>query len=355
MRPRNLILPSVILLIGLLSILTLRGISPAFATNQLLFFIVSLGIFAVASSLPFSWFRSTRWIWYGLSLLLLIITLVIGTTTNGSLSWLSFGSYRLQPSELLKPALILLLATEFANKPVSRWQNLLRFGVILGIPVLLIMLQPDLGTTLIILAGAVFVFLTQKPSKRVVVGAITGAIAVMVGAWLFFLQPYQKARIQNFFQPQADPRGTGYNARQAVIAVGSGGTWGYGWGHGRQSNLRFLPERQTDFLFATYAEEQGWVGTTALIALYATLFYLIGQGLQQARDRSELALTLGIGMLLFSQTFINIGMNIGLTPVTGVPLPLFSLGGSSLLATCIALGLLESMRRSQPYEPERIV
>jgi rod shape determining protein RodA len=355
MRPRNLVLPSVILLIGLLSILTLRGISPSFATNQLLFFIVSLAIFAIASSLPFSLFRSTRWIWYGLSILLLVITLIIGRTTNGSLSWLAFGSYRLQPSELLKPALILLLAIEFANKPVSQWQNLLRFGAILGLPVFLVMLQPDLGTTLIILAGAFFVFLSHHPSRKVLVGAASIGVASALIAWFFLLQPYQKARIQNFFQPEADPQGSGYNARQAVIAVGSGGTWGHGFGNGRQSNLRFLPERQTDFLFATFAEEQGWVGTSALILLYATLFFCIGQALQQTRNRGELALALGVGMLLFSQTFINIGMNIGLTPVTGVPLPLFSLGGSSLLTTCIALGLLESMRRSQPYEPERIV
>lgn len=355
MRPRNLWLPSVILLIGVLSILTLRGIAPGFATNQLLFYIVSLAAFAGVSSLPFAWFRSTRWVWYGVSLFLLIVTLIIGTTTNGSLSWLSFGSYRLQPSELLKPALILLLATEFGSKPVSKWENLLKFGLYLAIPVALILLQPDLGTTLIILAGAVFVFLAQKPSKKIVGAAVGSAIAVAAIAWMFFLVPYQKARIQTFFQPQADPRGSGYNARQAVIAVGSGGTWGHGWGHGRQSHLRFLPERQTDFLFATYAEERGWVGTGALVLLYAALFFYITLPLQQAQNRTELALALGLGMLLFAQTFINIGMNIGLTPVTGVPLPLFSLGGSSLLASCIAFGLLESMRRSQPYEIEKIV
>ncbi len=354
MQQRSLWWPCLLLFFCVLSILTLRGISESLAINQLLFAFVGFAAFIGISSLPFAWFRSTRWVWYTGCLALLVITLIIGTTTNGSLSWLSFGSYRLQPSELLKPTLILLLATQFAHSPLSQGKHLLRFVLILLIPVGLILLQPDLGTTLIILAGSSLVFLTNQPNKKIVAAGGMAVVSAAVLAWLFFLAPYQKDRIRTFFQPQADPRGSGYNARQAVIAVGSGGLTGHGWGHGRQSHLRFLPERQTDFLFATYAEEQGWVGTLFLLGLYVCLFFRIGQVLQNSRTKEELSFVLGIGALLFTQTAINIGMNIGLTPVTGVPLPLFSLGGSSFLATCISLGLLESLRRSQPHVVKQI-
>jgi rod shape determining protein RodA len=346
MRPRSYLVLLQIILLATLSVTTLRGISETLALNQLFFFVVGILSFWLLSAWPWRHWENQKWLWYGGVVALLIIILIIGTATKGSVSWLRFGSYRLQPSEFLKPALLLILATEFQNRSLKHWSKLAKFVFITFLPLGLILLQPDLGTALTITAGVGTLFLLLEPPRKILMILSLGSLVILVSSWLFFLKPYQKDRILTFVRPEVDVRGSGYNAQQAMIAVGSGGWWGQGWGEGRQSHLRFLPERQTDFLFATYAEEQGFMGSAALVLLYGSLFFSLIRQARSIENQAAFNFAIATLALLFVQTFINIGMNIGLTPVTGIPLPLFSLGGSSLLSTCIILGLLESQRRS---------
>lgn len=357
MRPRSNWLLIFILVLGLFSVLTLRGISVTYATNQLFFFIIGIIVFWLLSSVSFGYWERTKWLWYSAVVGLLVLTLIIGNVTKGAVSWLSIGSYRLQPSEFVKPALLLLLASSVPLGSLKRNTNYVIFGVISFIPMILILLQPDLGTLLTIIGGVSVQFLLHRPSKKAVTVIIMMALLIALSGWLFWLQDYQKDRIQTFWQPQTDLQGSGYNARQAMIAVGSGGATGLGWGEGRQSHLRFLPEQHTDFLFATFAEERGFVGAIILILIYSGLFTTLVWYLRQLQHSTAWTFTASATGLLLLQTFVNIGMNMGLTPVTGIPLPLFSLGGSSLLSTTIILGWIESARRSElkmPQQTEKI-
>lgn len=354
MRPRSSIFPLFLLLFSVVSVITLRSIDPSYGTNQLLFFLVSFLAYGVLSSLPFLWLKKMRWWAYGGVIALLVITLIIGTATNGSVSWLRFGSYRLQPSEFLKPVLLFLLGIEIARSPLQQLPQLGKFLLLACLPLGLVLLQPDLGTMLVTSAGIAGIYFFSFPNRRFTVWLTGIAFLVGIFSWIFILQPYQKDRIRTFVAPQSDPLGSGYNARQAMIAVGSGEVWGKGFGNGLQSNLRFLPERHTDFLFATFSEETGFIGSAALISLYAALFFWLSRLLTQLDSPEKVLITAGITLALFAQTTINIGMNIGVAPITGVPLPLFSLGGSSLLATAISLGIIESLRRSSLPAPQKI-
>lgn len=346
MRPRSSIFPLFLLLFSVLSVVTLRSIDTAYGTNQLLFFLLSFLAYAFFSSLPFLWLKKMRWWAYGGVIALLIITLAIGTATNGSVSWLRFGAYRLQPSEFLKPILLFLLGIEIIQHPLQKLPQLARFLLLASLPLSLVLLQPDLGTMLVTSTGIAGIYFFSFPNRQFTFWLATLLFLIGALSWMFLLQPYQKDRIRTFIAPQSDPLGSGYNARQAMIAVGSGEIWGKGFGNGLQSNLRFLPERHTDFLFATFSEETGFVGSSLLISLYACLFFWLARLLTQLDSPEKILITLGITLALFAQTTINIGMNIGVAPITGVPLPLFSLGGSSLLATAMSLGVIESLRRS---------
>lgn len=347
MRPRSYVLVVLIVLLAVLSVISLRGISTNLALNQLFFFTFGLIIFFVTSAIHFSNWLNGRWLWYFGIIALLMVTLILGQATKGAVSWLEFGSYRLQPSELLKPVLLLLLAGEFAIGSLKNTKGIFRFALLGGLPLILVLLQPDFGTASTLIVGVVTLFLLTEPPRRLIFGSALLGCIIAVIAWAWLLQPYQKDRLLTFVKPQQDTQGRGYNAQQAMIAVGSGGLTGQGWGQGKQSHLRFLPERQTDFLYATYAEERGFMGSAWLVLLYAGLFISLGLIAKEINNNQQRIFIISSASLLLVQTFINIGMNIGLTPVTGIPLPLFSLGGSSILATCLTLGLIESIRRSQ--------
>lgn len=346
MRPRSNIFLFFLIIFAVVSIITLRSIEPTYGTNQLLFFLGSIGAYFAITTLDFYWYKKFRWWWYGGVIALLIVTLLIGRATNGSVSWIRLGAYRLQPSEFLKPSLMILLAVEGALFPLVSWRAVARFLAIAALPLGLIMMQPDLGTTLVTLAGVGAIFLLSRPKLKFIATLALASGAILVISWLWLLKPYQKDRILTFFQPTSDPQGAGYNARQAMIAVGAGQWWGQGLGNGMQSTLRFLPERQTDFLFATYSESTGLIGSTFLVSLYAALFFFLCRTLLQVDSPEKIAIITGIFAILFAQSIINIGMNIGLLPITGVTLPLFSLGGSSVLTTAMSLGLVESVRRN---------
>ncbi|WP_029917552.1 rod shape-determining protein RodA [Pelobacter seleniigenes] len=286
---------------------------------------------------------------YVLSVCLLIFVEAMGRTSMGATRWIHLGFFNLQPSEVIKIAIILLLA-----KILAQTATPLGFGLFelwkpalwILVPVVLILKQPDLGTATIVvfIAGTMLLFAGLRKGAVISLG-ILGVLA-SVGGW-FGLHDYQRARIRTFLNPEADPLGTGYHIIQSKIAVGSGGFFGKGFIQGSQSQLSFLPERHTDFAFSVFAEEWGFIGSVSLLVLY---LFLVVWGLyiaRRANDRFGLFLAVGVTAMNFWHIVVNLGMVIGLLPVVGVPLPLFSYGGTSMVTTMIGIGLLMnvSMRR----------
>ena len=286
---------------------------------------------------------------YGLSIGMLIYVLLLGKTTMGATRWIDLGFFNLQPGEVIKIAIILLLARIFAKtaNPVGfdlfeLWQP----AILLLVPVVLVLKEPDLGTAMMVIfiATTMLLFAGLKRGTMISLGVLGTLVAV--AGW-FGLHDYQRARIRTFLNPEADPLGSGYHIIQSKIAVGSGGFLGKGFIQGTQSQLSFLPERHTDFAFSVFAEEWGFAGSLVLLLLY---LFLIIWGLYVARraaDRFGLFLAVGVTAMIFWHIVVNLGMVIGLLPVVGVPLPLFSYGGTSMVTTMIGVGLLMnvSMRR----------
>ncbi len=286
---------------------------------------------------------------YGATILLLLFVAFFGKTSMGATRWIDLGFFNLQPSEVMKVVLIVTFARHFTRKGNFRGQGLPELMTpfaLLGVPVLLIMAQPDLGTAMLLLfiGGTMMLFIGIR-RRSLITLAVLGAGAV-VGGW-FQLRDYQKERIRTFLDPERDPLGSGYHIIQSKIAVGSGGFFGKGFMAGTQSQLSFLPERHTDFAFSVFAEEWGFFGCILLLALY---LFLIIRGIHIARrasDRFGMFLAVGVVAMLFWHMVVNLGMVIGLLPVVGVPLPLFSYGGTSMVTTMIGVGILLniSMRR----------
>ena len=275
---------------------------------------------------------------YLLSCLLLISTLIIGAASRGSTRWLDLGPLRFQPSELAKPLLILSFASSLAQTNLRGLKHVLRATLPYGLPLLLIFLQPDFGTVIIItliLSGMLFASGLRLKHIAVLV-LITLLISPLL--WLT-LKDYQKSRVLTFVNPAADPLGKGYNSIQSVIAVGSGQLTGRGLGHGTQTKLRFLPEHRTDFIFASLAEELGFLGSFLLVTAYAWLIIRLFKLAALAPTTYSYLAIIGIATMFASQTLINIGMNIGLLPVTGITLPLVSSGGTSTITALASLGI----------------
>ena len=279
---------------------------------------------------------------YGVVMLLLIAVLALGRTSMGATRWLSVGGISLQPSEVMKIVIILVLAKYFSEKATPLGFSLKELaapGALLLIPALLVIKQPDLGTAMLLLAigGSMTLFAGVRRSAMIWLG-LCGVLAAL-GGW-FLLHDYQRQRIYTFISPERDPLGAGYHIIQSKIAVGSGGFFGRGFGKGTQAQLSFLPERHTDFAFSVFAEEWGFTGCLLLLALYL-LIVLWGLYIaRQANDRFGMFLALGVSAMLFWHIVVNLGMVIGLLPVVGVPLPLFSYGGTSMITTMTGVGLL---------------
>jgi rod shape determining protein RodA len=286
---------------------------------------------------------------YAVSIVLLLIVYLYGYATHGSQRWIAIGGFFFQPSELVKLSMILALAKYFDNNTLDKNYTLreisLPFLIVL-LPFLFIIKQPDLGTALILLI--IFLSITLFVGvkwRSFLVAAVSTIIASPVG-W-FFLKEYQKERILTLFDPEQDPLGSGYHIIQSIIAVGSGGIFGKGYMKGTQTQLKFLPVQQTDFVFSVFAEEWGFLGALVLMILFVTLIMWCLKTAIQARDSIGMLISFGVTMLLFWEVFINIGMVLGLLPVVGIPLPLFSYGGSSMVVLMTAIGLVMnvSMRR----------
>ena len=321
----------------------LQSVYPSGVPSQVLAFIVGAGVYICAFSIPFS-------VWKGLNVLLfvlvcaaLIVTLVLGKTTKGSTRWVSFGLMQFQPSQVTKPLLALYLCVLLGQKKQSK--KLAR--VILGAsPILLVFAQPDLGTAVVLISTFVLSLYFSQVSLKILFGLATLGLFIGAISWSLVLRDYQKQRILSFLSPTEDVLGRDYHANQSVIAIGSGKIIGRGLGHGTESSLRFLPERQTDFMFASYAEELGLVGIFLLLFLYMLLFSVLLWMAEKIIDPVGKAFTLTMIGTLFVQTGMNIGMNLGLLPITGITLPLISLGGSSIISILFTFGLIAGAYRA---------
>ncbi len=290
----------------------------------------------------------TPWAYGGGLLALVAVLSPLGHKALGGRRWIKLGPMLVQPSEYVKLALILMVARYFANlggRNVT-WKEIFRAFALVGLPMLLVMKQPDLGTTLtympILVAG---LFLGGMNLRQGLILFLTGA-ALVGGVWSSgkFLKPYQKARLTSFLNPQNDPRGSGYQVLQSKIAVGSGGIWGKGSEKGTQTQGYFLPIPYTDFIFAALSEEHGFVGAIFVLLLYFLILMRLIQNAQTAADLPGSLLIMGIVAVLTFQIAVNVGMVIGWMPVTGIPLPLLSYGGSSVLFTFLALGVAMNVR-----------
>lgn len=280
---------------------------------------------------------------YGLMLLLLLLTDLLAPKVKGAQSWLGFGGIRFQPSEFAKIAIILMMSKFLSRYPPLDLKTFAAGLGVISLPVLLVLIQPDAGSALVYLVIS-FGMLLAAGTPLKYLGYIVGSgLAAVPVLFMFVLKEYQKNRILVFIDPMRDPLGAGYNVIQSRIAVGSGGFSGKGYMLGTQSKLKFLPEPHTDFIFSVFSEEFGFAGNLLLIFLFAVLLFRVILTGIRSRDRRCKILVAGVGSWLWFQMFESMGMSIGLTPVTGLPLPFLSYGGSSLLATFIALGLVASV------------
>lgn len=292
-----------------------------------------------------NFFSATAKWWYVGSLILLALVLVLGQKIRGTTGWFVFGGFSFQPVEFAKVGLILMMAYIISRFGRRFEKPLFFFGtlIITLIMMSLVMMQPDLGSAVIV--GFIWFGLMFLVGARrlYIVGLTISGLLLIVFAWFFLLQSYQKDRITTFINPEKDKLEAGYNVYQSTIAVGSGQVFGRGLGYGSQSQLRFLPETQTDFIFSVIGEELGLVGVTILLVLYGIILWRILLIIVDNSDDFSAVVAGGVFMLFFSQFVVNIGANIGLLPVTGVTLPFVSYGGSSLMMNLLLIGILESM------------
>ena len=310
--------------------------------KQIQWILIGFTGLAITFFLDYRFICRHAYVIYGISIVLLLIVFTNGYATRGSQRWIAMGGFTFQPSELVKLTVILALAKYFDRHRIGRGYNLKELFIpflIVMIPFLFILKQPDLGTGLILLILFLsLVFFVGLEWKSLFVAIIGGLIVTPTG-WLL-LKDYQKERIMTFFSPERDPLGSGYHIIQSMIAAGSGGLFGKGFLKGSQTQLKFLPEQQTVFVFSVFAEEWGFLGGMVLMVLFLLLILWGIKIIIHSKDYLGALVAFGITMLIFSEVFINIGMVLGILPVVGIPLPFLSYGGSSMVVLMMAVGLL---------------
>ncbi len=344
-----ILLMVIIFAIGIFNLVSATSVadkSEGLYRTQLIWFGLGLALTAVILLFHYSVLSRVAYIVYFGNLLLLVAVLLIGNQVLGARRWLRLGPIGIQPSELMKLSFVIVMAKYFETDRTMGgygWRDLLLPGLLVGIPVGLIMLQPDLGTALIILLVFGSMMLFMKIQMRTLAVLAILAVTAVPLMYQFALKPYQKQRIVSFIDPMADPKGSGYNSIQSMIAVGSGKVIGKGYRKGTQSHLNFLPEHHTDFIFSVFSEEHGFVGCIILLALYLA-FLLNGVSIAyQSHDKFGILLALGIMCIFFWHIVFNLGMVMGLLPIVGVPLPFMSFGGSSLLTSMLAVAILTNI------------
>lgn len=333
------------ILSGALSLVVLTSISPTHVPQQALMFVIGLIILLYLAYQDSAVYKTFAPFGYILSLILLVATIIFGSSIRGSTRWIPIGTFQLQAGEFVKPLLVLSFAFFLKTFPPKTFKNILINTILFAIPTYLIFKQPDLGTALSV--SSIWVaqlFISGISYWLIAAGAVI--FIIFAESLPRFLHDYQLKRLETFIDPFKDPLGSGYNVIQSIVAVGSGGILGKGLGHGTQSHLRFLPERHTDFIFASLAEELGVFGSILVLLCLGALLYRLLSLATHTRSSSSRLIYIGVFGYLAFQTFVNIGMNIGIAPVTGVTLPLISYGGSSVLSTAIMLGIASSCARA---------
>jgi len=314
--------------------------------KQIIFVVIALGLMWVITSIDYHTLLGQTPILYSLSVAVLLATLIIGRMGMfGARRWIAFYGFRFQASEFVKIVIVLVVArylSELKSDEIGT-RDLLKLGGLIGIVAVLVLLEPDVSTALtylpILAAG---VLLAGLRWRYIAALAIAGALTLPVG-W-YVLQDYQKTRLTSFVDPSADPRGKGYQVIQSKIAVGNGGKWGLGVTRGTQTQGQFLPIPQTDFIFSAFAEEHGFVGVVVVLGLYFLLLMQIVQNAQTAPDRAGMYICMGVAALFLFHLLVNVGMVVGEMPVSGIPLPLMSAGGSNMLSIFMMLGLVNNVR-----------
>jgi len=308
---------------------------------------IGFGIFFLVSKIQFRRLLKLSLIFYLANIVLLVVVLLLAPITRGTSRWIDIsGLFAVQPSQLAIPATSLFLIDYFKNKSLTNIKNLLLFLILTAIPGLLIFIEPDLGTTVVYLTSIAVIIFLSKTNIRHIAPLIFLGITGIIFSWNFVLQPYQKSRITSFISPYED-QDASYNAQQSLIAAGSGKLTGKGLGQGIQSHLRFLPERQTDFVFASFAEEFGFIGSTLLIFLYFVLIGAMISTADQSHKNTEKYFCYVASIMTTFQIGVNIGMNTGILPITGITLPFISYGGSSILSLICMFGIIQSIRINQ--------
>ena len=334
-----------ILMLGMLTLYSASYETPSRISAQVMNIAFAFVVMWVAAQIPPQTLMRLAPPLYIAGILLLIAVALFGDIRNGARRWLNLGFTSIQPSEIMKIAMPLMLAWYFHKyEAMLRLRDFVVAGALLAIPVLLIARQPDLGTALLVAASGFYVIFLAGLSWRIIIGMTVAGIASMPLLWSV-LHDYQRRRILTLFDPSSDPLGAGYHIIQSTIAVGSGGVVGKGWLKGTQAHLEFIPERSTDFIFAVFSEEFGLLGNIVLLMLYLAL---IARGLMIAANAPTFFARLiagAITLTFFTYAFVNMGMVSGILPVVGVPLPLVSYGGTALAALFLGLGMLMSMQR----------
>ena len=329
---------------GLMVLFSASNANLARVSAQFLSMLIALGVMWAFANIPPHFLARLALPIYLVGLLLLVAVMLFGEWVNGARRWLDLGITRIQPSELMKIAVPLALAWYFDRYEATlKLSNFAVGAVLLLVPVALIVRQPDLGTSLLILAAGLFVLFLAGLSWRIIAGLALAAVAGLPFAWSA-LHDYQRQRILTLLDPTQDPLGAGYHTIQSTIAVGSGGLFGKGWLNGTQTHLDFIPERTTDFIFAVYSEEFGLFGNLVLLAVF---LLVIGRGVLITANAPTLFTRLLAGAItftFFTYAFVNMGMVSGILPVVGVPLPLISYGGTALVSICLGFGILMSIQ-----------
>lgn len=340
-----------LLCLGSFGLFVISTIEPGLFVQQFVFFLISTVLLLLAAKIDaivLWWFAP-----YGYIIGTIFLALsYLGPSIRGATRWILIGGQQFQPSELAKPLFLLAFAYFLTKYPPRQLKYVPLHLALFTVPFLLIFKQPDLGTSIVY--GSFFLAQLLAGGFSVILLLVCIGIATLSFPLLWsVLAAYQKSRIETFLNPTLDPRGAGYNAIQAMIAVGSGQLFGRGLGRGTQSHLRFLPEHHTDFIFATLVEELGFMGGLLLLVLYLLLLLRVVKPLFNAIKADSKAQIYAVGLfgMLLSQTFVNAGMNMGLIPITGITLPLVSYGGSSLLSTAVAFGFLWAAQRTEAPQP----
>lgn len=322
--------------------------------RQLVRLAIALTVMIVIAQIPPEWYR--RWTpgIFIICVMLLIAVLVIGHTGKGAQRWLDLGFTKFQPSEIMKLIMPLMVAYYVSQHTLpTRFTQALVALIIVIIPTLIIAKQPDLGTSILVASSGLFVLFLSGISWLYIAIALAGVLGFIPILWYFLMLDYQRGRVLTLLNPEADPLGAGYHIIQSKIAIGSGGQWGKGWLEGTQSQLEFLPERHTDFIFSVFSEEFGFMGVLLLLSIY---ILIIGRGLwiaNQAQDAFTKLIAGSIILTFFVYIFVNIGMVSGLLPVVGVPLPVISFGGTSIVTLLAGFGILMSIHTHKRFNIKR--